>query len=76
MLITSTRHNFHTLTNFFTAVRESIAKGTFEVDRARFEEVYDNEMPEKTGEGPRYGFSLSMQFYFSSTGLLNTTNIY
>lgn len=47
-------HNIHVMDRFFAAVRESILKGTFEEDCKKFAEVYEDELPMKTGEGPRY----------------------
>ena len=47
------RHNTRVLNKFFAGVRASIARGTFEEDRATFAQVYDAELPQKTGDGPR-----------------------
>lgn len=46
-------HNHHMMNQFFSAVRDSISKGTFEDDRTTFEATYQSELPEKTGQGPR-----------------------
>ncbi|EKG18920.1 Queuine/other tRNA-ribosyltransferase [Macrophomina phaseolina MS6] len=46
-------HNHHVMDLFFAGVRESIEKGTFEENRAAFERVYADQLPEKTGQGPR-----------------------
>lgn len=46
-------HNHHVLDVFFTGVRRSIADGMFEEDVERFGRVYEGQMPEKTGQGPR-----------------------
>ena len=46
-------HNFAILDRFFHNVRQSIASSTFEADMKSFGRTYDNEMPERTGEGPR-----------------------
>ena len=46
-------HNHHILSEFFTAVRKSIASETFEADCAEFNRVYEAELPEKSGQGPR-----------------------
>jgi queuine tRNA-ribosyltransferase subunit QTRTD1 len=51
-------HNTHMIERFFAAVRESIAKGTFEEDCKTFNRVYEEKLPEKTGHGPRYVFVL------------------
>lgn len=47
-------HNMHVVERFFEGVRGSIEKGTFEQDCEVFKRVYEDEMPNKTGEGPRY----------------------
>jgi queuine tRNA-ribosyltransferase subunit QTRTD1 len=47
-------HNMHVVERFFEGVRGSIEKGTFEQDCEVFKRVYEDEMPKKTGEGPRY----------------------
>lgn len=46
-------HNHHVMDLFFDGIRKSIEKGTFEEDRAAFERVYVDQLPEKTGQGPR-----------------------
>ncbi|KAA8894680.1 tRNA-guanine(15) transglycosylase-like protein [Sphaerosporella brunnea] len=46
-------HNSHIMERFFAAVRESIARGTFEEDCRTFDRVYEEKLPEKSGEGPR-----------------------
>ncbi|KAF1969740.1 tRNA-guanine transglycosylase [Bimuria novae-zelandiae CBS 107.79] len=46
-------HNHHTLSSFFTSVRNSIEAGTFDEDVAAFEAFYEPKLPEKTGQGPR-----------------------
>jgi len=46
-------HNHHVLSEFFTAVRESIREGRFEDDCREFERVYESALPEKSGQGPR-----------------------
>ncbi|KAG0123970.1 tRNA-guanine(15) transglycosylase-like protein [Tuber indicum] len=46
-------HNAKIISNFFVAVRESIARCTFEEDCKIFAETYVDEFPEKTGHGPR-----------------------
>jgi len=46
-------HNYHILSEFFAAVRESIQNDTLEADVAEFGHVYDSELPEKSGQGPR-----------------------
>lgn len=47
-------HNHHIMDKFFAGIRESIANGTFEEQQGRFGEVYESELPIKTGQGPRY----------------------
>jgi queuine tRNA-ribosyltransferase len=47
-------HNYHVMDAFFAAIRESIAKGTFETDSSAFERIYAPTFPQQTGEGPRY----------------------
>ena len=46
-------HNHHVLSEFFASIRDSIRSGTFEEDRAEFARVYESELPEKSGQGPR-----------------------
>ncbi|EPE27930.1 tRNA-guanine transglycosylase [Glarea lozoyensis ATCC 20868] len=46
-------HNHAMLSAFFSAIRTSIAAGTFEEDSDVFARVWESEMPEKTGQGPR-----------------------
>jgi queuine tRNA-ribosyltransferase subunit QTRTD1 len=46
-------HNHHILSEFFSAIRESINSGTFEADCEEFSKVYESELPEKSGQGPR-----------------------
>jgi queuine tRNA-ribosyltransferase accessory subunit len=46
-------HNSHIISEFFTSIRESIRSGTFEVDCDEFARVYESELPEKSGQGPR-----------------------
>ena len=46
-------HNHHMISVFFTAVRESVRNGTFEADCEEFARVYESELPEKSGQGPR-----------------------
>lgn len=47
-------HNYRVLDEFFAGIRESIKTGTYEEDQERFETVYERQLPEKTGRGPRY----------------------
>lgn len=46
-------HNHHNITEFFAAVRKSIKSGTFEADYDEFSRVYENELPKKSGQGPK-----------------------
>jgi queuine tRNA-ribosyltransferase subunit QTRTD1 len=46
-------HNHHIISEFFTAIRESIRNGAFEADCEEFAKVYESELPEKSGQGPR-----------------------
>ncbi|GME66355.1 Queuine tRNA-ribosyltransferase-like protein [Neofusicoccum parvum] len=46
-------HNHHVMDLFFAGVRKSIEAGTFEEDKAAFEQIYVDQLPEKTGQGPR-----------------------
>ncbi|RMJ27679.1 hypothetical protein PHISP_01464 [Aspergillus sp. HF37] len=46
-------HNHHVVDNFFSGIRASIEKGTFDEDAQAFHRVYTASMPERTGEGPR-----------------------
>lgn len=47
-------HNHHVIDNFFSAIRTSIANGTFSQDVETFERVYESELPQQSGQGPRY----------------------
>jgi len=47
-------HNHRIMDDFFASVRKSIQQGTFDADRQAFERFYESELPEKTGQGPRY----------------------
>lgn len=47
-------HNFHTMDLFFQGVRGSIQRGSFEQDVEAFNRTYASELPESTGQGPRY----------------------
>lgn len=49
----TSRHNTAAIDRFFTAIRESITQGTFEQDRLHFAGTYVDDLPEKTGQGPR-----------------------
>jgi queuine tRNA-ribosyltransferase accessory subunit len=46
-------HNHYILSEFFAAIRESIKNGTFDADCKEFETIYESELPEKSGQGPR-----------------------
>ncbi|KEF54802.1 uncharacterized protein A1O9_09244 [Exophiala aquamarina CBS 119918] len=46
-------HNFAIIESFFSSIRQSIARGTFEDDIKTFGRAYDSEMPQSTGQGPR-----------------------
>ncbi|APA05934.1 hypothetical protein sscle_01g007040 [Sclerotinia sclerotiorum 1980 UF-70] len=46
-------HNHYILSEFFTSIRQSIKEGTFEKDCEKFARIYDSELPEKSGQGPR-----------------------
>lgn len=52
-------HNIHTIHGFFAGVRASISKGSFDDDRETFLKVYEPQLPEKTGAGPRYAYPAS-----------------
>ena len=47
-------HNHHIMDEFFAGIRDCIANGTFEEQQRRFSEIYESELPIKTGQGPRY----------------------
>ena len=47
-------HNLQVMDDFFANVRGSISRATFEEDRKAFRMGYCMELPEKTGQGPRY----------------------
>lgn len=46
-------HNHHVIDSFFSGVRESIERGTFDEDAQTFHKIYASGFPERTGEGPR-----------------------
>lgn len=50
-------HNHHVMDQFFASIRSSITAGTFEADVENFSRCYEPELPEKTGQGPRYAVS-------------------
>lgn len=56
-------HNYHVMDVFFAGVRESIQRGTFEEDVLSFNRVYVSELPQRTGEGPRYVDFLLILYY-------------
>lgn len=47
-------HNYHTIDLFFSDIRASIQRNTFEQDIQTFERTYEAQFPETRGEGPRY----------------------
>ena len=47
-------HNYHTMDLFFSEIRASIQRNTFEQDIQTFERTYEAQFPETHGEGPRY----------------------
>ncbi|TAQ83979.1 hypothetical protein B7494_g7702 [Chlorociboria aeruginascens] len=46
-------HNHHIVSEFFTSIRQSIERGSFEKDAEEFAKVYESELPERSGQGPR-----------------------
>ena len=44
----------HVINLFFTGIRDSIQRGSFEEDVHTFNRVYASKLPERTGQGPRY----------------------
>jgi queuine tRNA-ribosyltransferase subunit QTRTD1 len=46
-------HNLAIMDEFFSSIRASIARGTFDVDMETFGRIYERELPEQTGQGPR-----------------------
>jgi queuine tRNA-ribosyltransferase len=46
-------HNHHVMEQFFTSVRASISRGTFEQDRETFDALYESDLPVTDGKGPR-----------------------
>lgn len=46
-------HNHHILSAFFASIRSSLQAGTFASDSEVFARVYESELPEKSGQGPR-----------------------
>lgn len=47
------RHNIAVIDRFFATIRESIAQGIFEQNRLHFTNTYVDDLPDKTGQGPR-----------------------
>lgn len=58
-------HNHHIIDSFFTGVRESIQRDSFEEDAQAFHRVYTPSLPEHTGEGPRYVMNLPVEVFNS-----------
>ena len=46
-------HNHHVIDQFFCDIRQSIADGTFDANFEQFEKVFEPQLPEGTGQGPR-----------------------
>ena len=57
-------HNHHIMDEFFAGVRRSLQNNTFERDRKAFGDGYVAELPEKTGQGPRYVLPASMLVFY------------
>ena len=51
-------HNHHIIDEFFAGVRRSIANGSFNKEKPRFGQLYEEALPAKTGQGPRYVTSI------------------
>jgi len=49
-------HNLKIMDDFFAGIRRTIQEGTFENEVKRFGDIYEAELPTKTGQGPRYGY--------------------
>lgn len=47
-------HNYHVVHMFIAGARESIARGSFESDVRNFNRRYEFQLPQQTGQGPRY----------------------
>ena len=47
-------HNHYVMDEFFSDIRRSIEAGLFDEHRKVFGQSYEVEIPEKTGQGPRY----------------------
>ena len=47
-------HNYHVLSEFFTAIREALLEGRFQECKEEFHQEYKEDFPASTGEGPRY----------------------
>lgn len=54
-------HNHCVMDEFFAGVRDSISQGSFEEDTEAFARMYEAELPEKTGQGPRYVFDFGAE---------------
>ncbi|TVY43225.1 Queuine tRNA-ribosyltransferase accessory subunit [Lachnellula subtilissima] len=46
-------HNSHVVSEFFTSIRMSIRSGNFGVDCDEFARLYESDLPENSGQGPR-----------------------
>lgn len=47
-------HNHHVMDEFFAGVRLCLKDGSFNHQRMLFAKIHETELPEKTGQGPRY----------------------
>ena len=46
-------HNHQILSSFFSNIRSSLLSGTFTSEAEEFARIYESELPEKSGKGPR-----------------------
>ena len=46
-------HNHHIVGSFFSCIRSSLQNDTFSLDAEEFASLYESELPEKSGKGPR-----------------------
>ena len=52
-------HNHQIMNAFFADIRQSIGEGSFDEQKKAFAQRYEPELPEKTGQGPRYALGIS-----------------
>ena len=46
-------HNHHTVDEFFAGIRHSLKEGSFQAEKLNFARTHEQQLPAKTGQGPR-----------------------